>query len=194
LIAAYLMKSGNNTDTGKWELLLSANEQDIFDCFRLCYDDLYRLGLFLYKDPELVKESIHLLYIELWKIRERLPGVTSIKEYVLTIFKRILYKQKTGSVKHWSTITDFIENGVNTDELYTDSYEEMMINAQEDNLVRNRLLTALPLLAERQRELIRMRYFEEKTIEEIAALTALTPRTIYNTLHNALGRLRELLA
>lgn len=188
------MKPGDNINTTKWELLLSANEQDIFDCFRLCYDDLYRLGLYLYKEPELVKESIHLLYIELWKIREKLPQVTSIKEYVFTIFKRILYKQKNGSVKHWSRITDFTDSEENINELYTDSYEEMMINAQEDHLSRNRLLTVLPLLGERQRELIRMRYFEEKTIDEIAALTSLTPRTIYNTLHNALGRLRELLA
>jgi RNA polymerase sigma factor (sigma-70 family) len=186
------MDPGNKTGNDKWELLQSANEQDMFGGFRRCYDDLYRLGLFLYKEPELVKESIHLLFIELWKIRERLPEVTNIKEYSITIFKRVLYKQKTGSVKHWSKI-EMIDSKTGHNELFTDSYEEMMISTQEDTLARNRLLAVLPQLGERQRELIRMRYFEEKSIDEIAALTALTPRTIYNTLHNSLARLRELL-
>ena len=184
------MEPGNKT--GKWELLRSADEHDMLGGFRLCYDDLYRLGLFLYKEPELVKESIHLLFIELWKIRDRLQEVNNIKEYTLTIFKRTLYKQKTGSVKHWSKI-EMIDSETGNNELFTSSYEEMMISTQEDALVRNRLLAVLPQLAERQRELIRMRYFEEKTIDEIAAITSLTPRTIYNTLHNSLARLRELL-
>jgi RNA polymerase sigma factor (sigma-70 family) len=184
------MKNSGDTSSVKFALLLSGEEADFYNCFHVCYDDLYRLGIFLYKDAELVKESIHLLFIELWKIKDKLSGVKNIKEYVLTIYKRILYKQKTGVVKHWSKI-EMIDTSIASDELYIASYEEMMINAQESNLLRNRLLNALPQLAERQKELIRLRYFEEKSIEEIAVLTALTSRTIYNTLHNALAKLRE---
>ena len=54
-----------------------------------------------------------------------------------------------------------------------------------------RIVTIMDKLSDRQRELIQLRYLEEKCIDEIAALTSLTPRTIYNTLHNALTRLRE---
>jgi RNA polymerase sigma factor (sigma-70 family) len=182
----------NQPGKGKWELLLTGRDADIFAFFRLCYDDLYRLGVYLYKEPELVKESIHLLYIELWKMKDGFPTIINVREYVFTIFKRIMYKQKTGSVRHWSKI-EMIDGPEVRPEMYTASYEEMMINAQEDNLMRTRLQAVLPQLGERQRELIRMRYFEEKSIDEIAELTGLTPRTIYNTLHNSLGRLRDLL-
>lgn len=186
------MKNSGDTSSTKFALLLSGEETDFYNCFHLCYDDLYRLGIFLYKDVELVKESIHLLFIELWKIKEKLPDVKNIKEYVLTIYKRILYKQKMGLVKHWSKI-EMIDTSFAVDELYIASYEEMMINTQESNLLRNRLSAVLPQLSVRQKELIRLRYFEEKTIEEIAAITTLTARTIYNTLHNALAKLRELM-
>ena len=118
--------------------------------------------------------------------------VKNIKEYVLTIFKRILYKQKMELIKHWSKI-EMIDNTSSFDDLFIASYEEMMVNTQESDILRNRLLGLLPQLADRQLELIRMRYFEEKSIEEIASFTCLTPRTIYNTLNNALAKLRELI-
>jgi RNA polymerase sigma-70 factor (ECF subfamily) len=172
--------------------LLSGDEHNFSECFHLCYDDLFRLGLFLYKDAELAKESIQLLFIELWKIRNNLYEVKNIKEYVLTIFKRILYKQKMELIKHWSKI-EMIDNTSSFDDLFIASYEEMMVNTQESDILRNRLLGLLPQLADRQLELIRMRYFEEKSIEEIASFTCLTPRTIYNTLNNALAKLRELI-
>lgn len=186
------MSPVNQSGAEKWDLLLSGEEGDMFTFFRVCHDDLYRLGLYLYKEPELVRECIHLLFIELWKIRAKFPDVNNPREYVLTIFKRILYKQKTGAVKHWSKI-DMIDGPQPDPAMFTASYEEMMINSQEDKLMRNRLQAVLPQLADRQRELIRMRYFEEKSIDEIASITGLTARTIYNTLHNSLSKLRELL-
>lgn len=186
------MEKDSNILFNKWNLLLSENENDFFQCFTLCYDDLYRLGFYLYKDAELVKDSIQLLFIEVWKIKERLSDVKNIKEYVLTIFKRILYKQKTGSIKHWSQLAD-IDSCEVTGEHYTASYEDMLIHQQDDEELRKKLCQILPQLADRQMELIRMRYFEEKSIDEIAAITLLTPRTIYNTLHNALVKLRELM-
>jgi RNA polymerase sigma factor (sigma-70 family) len=176
-----------------WELLLTGREEDLYKGFTLCYDDLYRLGLYLYKDVELVKESIQLLFLELWKMKTRSVEVKNCKEYVLTIFKRILYKQRTGVVKHWSRLEIF-DQDVFVNEHYTEAYEEILILHQQEEGVRARLMRLLPLLSERQKELIRMRYFEEKNIDEIVELTSLTARTIYNTLHNALGKLRELLA
>ncbi|MBC7868262.1 MAG: sigma-70 family RNA polymerase sigma factor [Gloeobacteraceae cyanobacterium ES-bin-316] len=186
------MNRASNIPFNKWELLLSTSEKDFHQCFNLCYDDLYRLGLYLYKNAELAKECIQLLFIELWKIKDRLADVKNLKEYVLTIFKRILYKQKTGSVKHWSQLV-MIDAAMVGEEHYTESYEDMLVAHQESQSMQNKLLQALPLLAQRQKELIMLRYFQEKSIEEIANITLLTPRTIYNTLHNALARLKEMM-
>ena len=183
---------GNQNNTTNWDLLRTGTEQDFYASYLACYDDLYRLGLYLYKEPELVREGIHLLYIELWNMRDRFGEVLRIREYVLTIFKRVLYKQKTSSVKHWSRI-EAIDSGETNEDFYTASYAEMLINNQESDILRNKLKAVLPLLGERQQELIRMRYFEERSIDEIAQITGLATRTIYNTMHNALSRLKELL-
>lgn len=188
------MEETGKINAGGWEMLRQGDESAFYNCFHHCYNDLYRLGLFLYKDPELVKESIHLLFIELWKIKDKLPGVINIKEYTLTIFKRILYKQKTCSVNYWSKMEMIDDNDEVNEAAFISSYEEMLINTQEDNISRNRLAVLMEELSDRQRQLIRMRFFEEKTIDEMAQLTELTSRTIYNTLQNALVRLKELMA
>ena len=186
------MDQGREKGNDKWELLLSGHAEDMYESFRLCYDDLYRLGIYLYQDVQPVREAIHLLYIEVWKIRDKLGSVQNIRQYVLTIFKRILYKLKTGAVNHWSKIESYHSEEVIQNEICS-SYEEILVQSQEQSAQRQRLINALPLLGERQRELIRLRFFEEKTIEEIAKITGLTARTVYNTLHNSLGRLREIL-
>jgi RNA polymerase sigma factor (sigma-70 family) len=185
------MPENSEISVKAWKSLRDGDEKGFYTCFHCCYDDLYHLGLFLYKDHELVKESIHLLFIELWKIKEKLPAVTNIKEYTLTIFKRILYKQKTGAVNHWTKI-DIIDDEVLDAQFSLFSYEQILINSQEDSINQNRLALLIDQLSDRQKQLIRLRYLDEKTIAEISADTGLTARTIYNTLQNALLKLKEL--
>src|SRR5690606_25817547 len=98
-----------------WDLLISGSEKEFFDGFTHCYDDLYRLGFFLYRDKELSKECIQLLFIEIWKLRKRSPEILNTKEYVLKIYKRMLYKQCKLMTDYSSKITllqnsrDFVE-------------------------------------------------------------------------------------
>ena len=46
-------------------------------------------------------------------------------------------------------------------------------------------------LTERQREIIQLRFFEEKTCTETAALLGITPSTVSRTMKRAQGHLRE---
>lgn len=182
------MNAGSLIPENKWALLQSGSEPDFYAFYRQCYQDFYRFGLYLYHNPVLVNEGIHLLFIELWEMRDKFSTVNHPREYIFTIYRRILYKLKTGAQKHWSKLETMADV-----EPITVSYEELLITAQEDERKQILLRQILPQLPARQLELIRLRYLEEKSIEEMVQLTNLSPRTIYNTLHNALGRLRELL-
>lgn len=181
----------NKRDIDKnWQLLAEGERQGLYECFNIFYEDLYKLGLSLYKDPELVKESIHDLFLELWKIRQRLITVNNIQQYVITIFKRVLYKAKKGQGYAIFEI-DGLEGG--EDQLLATevSYEEVLIASQQNAAIQERLHIALSELSERQKQLIRLKYFEQLSFREIADQTALTERTIYNTLHNAMQLLRK---
>ncbi|MDP9075982.1 MAG: sigma-70 family RNA polymerase sigma factor [Bacteroidota bacterium] len=175
-----------------WQLLADGEQQGLYECFDVFYDDLYRFGLSLYKNPELVKESINNLFIELWKIKDKLSAVKNIQQYVLTIYKRVLYKtyiNNTCGMPFDGLDQETIEAG-----LTEQSYETILIASQHDEHLKKRLQQALSQLSPRQKEIIRLRYFEQTSIEGIAELTGLTERTIYNTMYNAIKVLKEVFA
>lgn len=55
------------------------------------------------------------------------------------------------------------------------------------------LLQALYRLAERDREILLLRFFEELSSEEVAQVLGCSTDNVYVRLHRALGRLRRLL-
>ena len=173
-----------------WKLLVEGEKQGLYTCFNLFYDDLYRFGLSLYRDPELIKESIQNLFIELWAIRDKLANVGNIQQYVFTIYKRIIYKTHQ---KSFSNDTDrkLPLEEVEEEMLSVKSYESILIASQEDEYLKKRLKYALAKLTPRQKEIILMRYFECLSFKDIARKTLLTERTVYNTLHSAISALRE---
>jgi len=172
-----------------WNLLVEGDQQGLYACFDLFYDDLYRFGVCMYKNPELVKESINSLFIELWRIQDKLSSVQNIQQYVLTIFKRILYK--TYQQYSRDTITLVIEEEHIEAALTEQPYENILIASQQDEIIKKKLQKALNQLSPRQIEIVKLRYFDQESFTDIAAKTGLTERTIYNTLHNAVKILRN---
>lgn len=174
-----------------WKLLVEGEKQGLYTCFNLFYDDLYRFGLSLYRDPELIKESIQNLFIELWAIRDKLADVGNIQQYVFTIYKRIIYKTHQKSFSNDPDNNLPLEDAEQEEVLTVRSYESILIASQEDEYLKKRLKYALEKLTPRQKEIILMRYFECLSFKDIAHKTLLTERTVYNTLHNAISALRE---
>jgi RNA polymerase sigma factor (sigma-70 family) len=70
------------------------------------------------------------------------------------------------------------------------SYEEVIVGFQAEQQIRQKLEKALSQLTIKQKEVIRLRYFENNKIEEIAQLMNSEPRTIYNHMYEAMKQLR----
>ncbi|MCD0488170.1 sigma-70 family RNA polymerase sigma factor [Pedobacter sp. MC2016-14] len=175
-----------------WKLLAEGEKQGLYECFSLFYDDLYRFGMSLYRNIELIKESIQNLFIELWSIRHKLGDVDNIQQYVFTIYKRIIYKTNQ------KNLCKDASNELNLEEVApkyvsTDSYEAILIASQEDEHLKMRLLNAISKLTPRQKEIVQMRFYDCMSFKDIAHKTQLRERTVYNTLHNAVNVLREIL-
>jgi RNA polymerase sigma factor (sigma-70 family) len=178
--------------TKNWKLLLKGEKQGLYACFNLFYDDLYRFGMSLYRNPELIKESIQNLFIELWQIRDKLEQVENVQQYVFTIYKRIIYKTHQKQIRKDASNELNLEE-INEPQVTVSSYESILIASQEDAQLKSRLIKAMASLTPRQKEIIQLRYFDCLSFKEISNQTSLTERTVYNTLHNAVNVLREVL-
>ncbi len=167
--------------------MAEGRQEGLYNCFHEFYDDLYRFGIARYKDKELAREAIQDLFLELWRIHDKLSGVGNMREYVLSIYKRILYKS-------WQKQQQKPLSGVYASDAMTEQpYEAILMDMQEEAGTREKLRKMLDRLSPRQREIIQLRFYQQLGIRDIAEKTSLTERTVYNTLYNALEILREVM-
>lgn len=167
--------------------MAEGQRQGLYNCFHEFYDDLYRFGVARYKDKELAREAIQELFLELWRIHDKLRGVGNMREYVLSIYKRILYR--SWQKQQQQSFPGDYPHG----EAAEQPYESILMDMQEEAGTREKLHKVLARLSPRQKEIIQLRFYEQLGIRDIAEKTSLTERTVYNTLYNALEILREVM-
>ncbi|MGS2741587.1 RNA polymerase sigma factor [Sinomicrobium sp. M5D2P17] len=172
-----------------WDLFFTGDNETLYSCFYLFYNDLYRLGLFWFKNPDIARESIHNLFLELYEVWEVPRNVYNKKQYVLTVFRKVSYRTYNNYASKDAVGRPF--------EIWAPdghkevSYEDFLIASQVEDYRKKQLLHVLHKLTRRQKEVIRLRFFEGHSYREIARMTSLSERTIYNTLHNAICYLRK---
>lgn len=75
-----------------WQSFLQGDENSFTYFHRLHYNDLYFYGLKIVSDEDQVKNAIQELFLHLWKNRQCLDPVHSVKHYLLSAFRRHLYR------------------------------------------------------------------------------------------------------
>lgn len=118
------------------------------------------LGFFLYRDTELSKECIQLLFIELWKLRKRSPEINNSKEYIIKIYRRLLYKQKNSETNYSNKIKK-LQYNQDLEYFPEEEHHHLKEKLSDQYEEEKRLASILDQLSARQRELIKLRYVEE---------------------------------
>jgi RNA polymerase sigma factor (sigma-70 family) len=172
-----------------WQQIRKGEKEALFNLYNNTYFHLVRFGLKITANDELVKDCVTQLFFQLWDKHQRLNEVTHVKSYLFTSLRRMLIDQLEQDNKTYMAISDYSINE-NTEEL---SYEEIIINVQRDQELRDKLHRAISQLTPRQTELIRLMFFEGLTYEQIAAQTSQSIKTAYNTIYNAITTLRKML-
>jgi RNA polymerase sigma factor (sigma-70 family) len=140
--------------------------------FELIYDQyfsiLYGYGCHLCSDKDLVKDCIQSLFVYLWKNRESLSDVQSIKYYLYKSLRRSLFHELGRT--HKINVTDLSEDYHHE---VAFSYEFELISNQLDEEKKQKLKKSFETLTERQKEAIFLRFYENMEYEQIASLMAL---------------------
>lgn len=153
------------------------------ELYQTYYQYLFGAGFSLCLDRELTKDCIHDLFLNIWVRRERIPQVSSVGAYLRICIRRkiidLLKKEQ------------LLEQHVSSEEYEKQfSYEDVIIAFQTEVETKHKLEKALSQLTKKQKEVIRLRFFENKNFEEIACLLNSEPRTIYNHMYEAMKQLR----
>ena len=172
-----------------WEKIRNGDQESLFALYNNNYFPLVRFGLKLSGEDELVKDCVTQLFLQLWDKKEALPPVQNVRAYLFTTLKRLMLNEWSNRSKMDNAVQK-MKTTMSLEEL---SYEEMIIHVQQNEETKRKLHQALQQLTPRQMELIRLKFFEELSYEEIAAQTSQSIKTAYNTVYDAIKLLRKLL-
>lgn len=176
-------------DKNYWEQMRLGDKQALFELYNKMYFHLIRFGLKINADDELVKDCVNQIFLNLWDKRERLQPIDNVKSYLMATLRRCMLDQLSYQDK-----MDLAFNKLGAEEDWSElSYEEIIINMQQDDEMREKLHNAIRQLTPRQIELIKLKFFEGLSYEQIAEHTSQTVKTAYNTIYDAIKMLRKLL-
>lgn len=179
--------SSSTNDEILWQKILEGNSEAFSDLYYQYNNLLLRYGYSLTRDRELIKDSIHDLFMDIWKRREQIGKILSVKGYLLKSFRRILLRKLEGQRKKWNQY-----NPSTLPEPSERSVEERFISTESDVANRTYLLEKINTLPPRQREILFLRFYKELDHDEIASIMEIQKQATWNLLSRALQKLRTL--
>lgn len=120
-------------------------------------DGLYRIALYYLEDGSDARDTVQDLFIKLWNSRDRLEGVVNPKAYAYTLLKNLCIDRLR---KEGRTVA--------MGDLPEKSGEDPPDKVLADRETLRRVLRHIEDLPPKQREIVRMRIFEELEYDEIA--------------------------
>lgn len=172
-----------------WSDIRNGNVTAFTNLYKAYYQFLFSYGFKVSGNKDMTKDWIHEIFLELWNRHEQLPAVEHVGFYLKTWLKRKIMR---GLPREQMAAIRAMEA---SDNLYSGhSYEELLVQLQTSREVKQQVEKAMTQLSPRQLEVIRMKFFEEMSYEQIAAATHAAPRTVYNQVYESLKALRRHLA
>jgi RNA polymerase sigma factor (sigma-70 family) len=181
------MQANGQMDERLTWLNFQAGDQHAFSCLYDAYfKPLYRFGLKISADANLVKDCIQELFIKLWRTKENLGQPVSTKRYLFQSLRRAILREL--AKKHYKMQAHLPEDYHFEVSL---PHEFRLIDIQMTEERMQHLEKAMQKLTRRQRDAIHLKFYGQLSYEEIAEIMELNVRSVYNLISKALDTLYQ---
>lgn len=167
-----------------WTAFVQGDESAYAQLYKHYFHELYDYGVKLCQQPDLVKDCIHDLFIDLWKSRRKKSRVVAIRPYLFKALRNVILKAKTRTSLFLS-----VELAHRTEQ--APSPEATLIHHQASQEQQQRLHEALTLLTQRQREVIFLKFYSQLSYDEVASVMSISTKATYKLMSRAITLLRQ---
>lgn len=174
-----------------WNNLKNGDVAALGELYDLFVDRLFSIGIHVIKDRSIVQDQLHELFLDLYKYHEKLSEVENVQAYLITSFKRKLYKQNNFKVTYLKQNWEENLREVSNELKIIKSQEEIIIQEENTKDRSNFLKRQLSNLTEHQRHILKMKFTEEKSYEEIADIMSLSVASARTLLYRTVKTLRK---
>lgn len=169
-----------------WESFQKGNHSAFEEIYTDHISDLFNYGKRLTEDHDLIKDAIHDLYIDLWKSKENLSSVSSIKYYLLKSLRRNIFKKVVRNKNNSLEFTPAMEHVIE----FELSYEMVLIEEEDDQERVMHLKREINSLTSKQKEVLFLKFYSNMSNQEISEILEINPQSVYNNIYRALEALR----
>ncbi len=167
-----------------WEGIKRGELESLRQLYLLYHQDIFAYGRKITRDEQLVEDALQETFISIWKYRLSSAVPSSVRHYVLKIFRNQLLR-----ILKERSATSY--NDESPDFALEVSFDEQIIEGEDTARLSAQINQALRKLTNRQREIIYYRFYENLPFEEIAGIMNMQPRATYKLMARALGVLKE---
>ena len=181
------MKLNKDTDLILWAQLKDGDIDALGGLYDLFIDELFSYGVQFCADKTVVMDSIHDVFLNLYKYRKKLANTDQVKYYLF----RSLKNQIISSLKGELLDQAFMFNDDVYINKYSNSIEEEIIETEFNNEQTYKLSKAINSLSKKQRKGLFLRFTEERDYEEIAQIMNVSVQTSRTLVYRAIKTLRK---
>lgn len=164
--------------------------------YRKYYHRLLGYGLQIpgnFPKPEL-EDVIQELFIWLAENSCRTDSIENFEAYLFQSFRRNLQSKYTKRERNRNSLQKYIQHHLSNADNNFRSPEQLRIDHEEQDQLRLLVRKQLEQLPDYQREVLYLRYFENKSYPEIAAILSVSQQVAYNYVSRGIKKLKELFA
>jgi RNA polymerase sigma factor (sigma-70 family) len=174
------------TDKDLWQAFKEGDREAFTQLYNYHIEDLLTYGYRVTSDRQLIRDSVHDLFLYLWRTRDNLSDTDSIKFYLYRSLRNRIVRNIEKNNHVAIDFADLFGNIIG--EL---SFEDDLINNEQLNEQQQRLKQAIQQLPKRQQEIIQLRYYHDFSFDEIAEMMHINNQSVRNLLHRAITELRQ---
>lgn len=173
-----------NQNSDSWQRFQKGDHSALGDIFHDLYKELYYYGLKLVSIPDLVKDTIQDVFVEIWSRKQKMNEVNNIKAYLFVAIRRDLLR-RIDKLRQENLMTDPFSDS------FVFSTEDFIVQKETDLQLTQVLLQSLKKLTERQREVILLRFNHELDFHDLALVMEMNTQSVRNLLFRALEKIRK---
>lgn len=182
------MGSAGTDDLELWTKVKEGDKKALSNLYEKYANSLYKFGNSYTAESTLVEDGIHDLFVELYIRRKKLPVVRNLKNYLFTILRRKIAELSKNRLVIISPKDDYAGKIYKNQEISTESE---IVRKEEKEKLTLLLSKALERLSPKQREGVSMRFYENKSYEEMALDLDISIETARTLIYRSVKRMKK---
>lgn len=175
------------TETKNWQAFQSGDRKAFEKLLNQFYPTLLNYGQRLVRNGDFAQDCLQDFFIDLWSRRENIDTPKSVKAYLISSYRRALFKEKTRNFWHRNVADLNDEHDIEVQF----NIETYLINNEIEHEMLVKLKHYLSTLTKRQREALYLRFNQELEYEEISHIMSINHHSAINLVYESLKILRK---